>query len=108
MPRLVSQALLVYMKTKQIQWQNVNRVSIEGRPLINLWFQVQHSPFWTNLTFASKTEILESLYSQALLILTESSKFKNQVVHEQKFKDLLRSTCQVSRERIVLNLESEV
>ena len=32
---------------------------------------------------------------------------KYQVVHEQKFKDLLSSTCQVSVERIVLDLESE-
>ena len=30
-----------------------------------------------------------SLYSHAVLILTKSSKSKNQVVHEQKFKDLL-------------------
>ena len=30
------------------------------------------------------------------------------MVHEQKFKDLLSSTCQVSVERIVLGLESEV
>ena len=29
------------------------------------------------------------------------------MVHEQKFKDLLSSTCQVSVERIVLELESE-
>ena len=29
-------------------------------------------------------------------------------MHEQKFKDLLSSTCQVSVERIVLHLESEV
>ena len=29
-------------------------------------------------------------------------------MHEQKFKDLLSSTCQVSVERIVLDLESEV
>ena len=48
------------------------------------------------------------LYSHALLIPTRSSKFKNQVVHEQKFKDPLSSTRQVSVERIVLNLESEV
>ena len=34
-------------------------------------------------------------------------KSKNQVVHEQKFKDLLSSTCQISVERIVLDLESE-
>ena len=32
---------------------------------------------------------------------------KYQVVHEQKFKDLLSSTWQVSVERRVLNLESE-
>ena len=30
------------------------------------------------------------------------------MVHEQKFKDLLSSTCQVGVERIVLDLESEV
>ena len=35
-----------------------------------------------------------------------SSKSKNQVVHEQKFTDLLSSTWQVSVERIVLDLES--
>ena len=28
-------------------------------------------------------------------------------MHEQKFKDLLSNTCQVSVERIVLDLESE-
>ena len=32
---------------------------------------------------------------------------KYQVVHEQKFKDLLSSTCQVSVERRVLDLESK-
>ena len=42
------------------------------------------------------------------MILTQSSKSKNQVVHEQKFKDLLSSTCHVSVERIALDLESEV
>ena len=30
------------------------------------------------------------------------------MVHEQKFKDLLSSTCQVSVERRVLDLESKV
>ena len=60
------------------------------------------------LTFACKTETLGSLYSHALLILTRSSKSKHQVVHEQKFKDLLSSTCQVSVERNMLDLESEV
>ena len=53
----------------------------------NLWFQVQHSPFSTNLSFTCKTETLGSLYSHALLILTKSSKSINQVVHKQKFKD---------------------
>ena len=63
-------------------------VSIEPRPLMNMSFQVQHSPFWTNLAFGCKTETLDSLYSHALLILTKYLKLKNQVVHEQKFKDL--------------------
>ena len=82
----------------------------------------QHYPFYTNLTFAYKTETLGSLYSHAVLILLnltfayktetlgslynhavlillKSSKSKHQVVHEQKFKDLLSSTCQDSVER---------
>ena len=33
-------------------------VSIEPRPLTNLWFQVQQSPLWNNLAFACKTETL--------------------------------------------------
>ena len=70
--------------------------------------KIRNSPFWTKLTFACKTETLGTLYSHALLILTESSKSKNQVMHEQKFKDLLSSTHQVSPERIVLDLESVV
>ena len=55
-----------------------------------------------------ETETLGSLYSHALLILTESLKSKNQGVYELKFKDLLSSICQVSPERFVLHLESEV
>ena len=70
------------------------------------WFQ--HALLYTSLTFACKTETLSSLYSHALLILTKSSKSKHQVVHEQKFKDLLSSTCQVSVERSMLDLRSEV
>ena len=54
-------------------------------------------------TKKSSEKCLGPLYSHALLILTESSKSKNQVVHEQKFKNLLSSTCQVSPERMVLN-----
>ena len=53
------------------------------------------------------TETLGSLYSHGLLILTKSSKSKNQVMHEQKFKHLLSSTCQISPDRRVLDLESE-
>ena len=79
-------------------------VRIEPRPLINLWFQVQHSPFWANWAFACKTETLGSLYSRALLIPTKSFKSKNQVVHKQKLKDPLSSTCQASSERRVLDL----
>ena len=48
------------------------------------------------LAFACKTEAFRSLYIHALLILTKSSKSKNQVVYEQKFKDPLNSTCQFS------------
>ena len=84
-------------------------VGIEPRPLIashSPWFQVQHYPFYTNLT--CKSETLRSLYIHALLIPLKSSKSNYQVVHEQKFKDLLSSTCQVSVQRIMLDLESEV
>ena len=73
---------LILWKQK-IEWKLLRSVGIEPGSMINLWFQVQHSPFWTKLTFACKTETLGSLYSHALLILTESSKSKNQVVHEQ-------------------------
>ena len=75
---------------------------------LDIWFQVQHAPLYTNLAFACKTVTLSSLYSHALLILTKSSKSKHQVVHEQKFKDLLSSTYQDSVERSMFELESEV
>ena len=88
-----------------ILWQQKILVSIEP---LDLWFQVQHAPLYTNLAFACKTETLSSLYSHALLILTKSSKSKHQVLHEQNLKDLLSSTCQVSVERSMLDLESEV
>ena len=100
---LASEALS--RENKKFQLQNATLVSIEP---LDLWFQVQHAPLYTNLAFARKTEILSSLHSYALLILTKSSKPKQQVVHEQKFKDLLSSTCQVSVERNMLDLESEV
>ena len=85
---LASEAL--FHENKKIQLQNATLVSIEP---LDLWFQVQHAPLYTNLAFACKTETLSSLNSHALLILTKSSKSKHQVVHEQKFKDLLSSTC---------------
>ena len=103
MPVLASEAL--FRENKKFQLQNATLVSIEP---LDLWFQVQHAPLYTNLASACKTETLGSLYSHALLILTKSSKSKHQVVHEQKFKDLLSSTCQVSVERSMLDLESEV
>ena len=101
MPILASEAL--FRENKKIQLQNA-LVSIEP---LDLWFQVQHATLYTNLTFACKTETLGSLYSHALLILTKSSKSKHQVVYEQKFKDLLSSTCQVSVERSMLDLGSD-
>ena len=101
---LNSEALL----HEKIQWQNVTPSGNRIRASHSLWFQVQHYPLYANLTLACKTETLGSLYSHALFIPLKSSKSKYQVVHEQKFKDLLNSTCQVSVERIVLDLESEV
>ena len=74
----------------------------------NTHTQVQHYAFSANWAFACKTETLGSLDNPALLIKAKSSKSKNQVVHEQKFKDPLSSTCQTSPERIVLDLESKV
>ena len=92
------------MKTKKIQRQNVTPSGNRTWASHNL----QHYPFRTKLTIAWETETLGSLYSHALLIPTRSPKSKNQVVLEQKFKDLLSSTCQISVERVVLDLESEV
>ena len=103
---LASMALL--LGNKKFQLQNV----------LNPWTSDSKSNTlhqnWTNLAFACKTGTLGSLYSHALLIQTKSSKSKFDVhvqiskVHEQIFKDLLSSTCQISSERRVLNLESEV
>ena len=85
-------------------------VGIEPRPLINLWFQVQHYPLWTNWAFTYKTETLWS-FAHALLIIAKSSQFllvQKSNVYKQKFKDPLSSTWQISPARIVLHLESEV
>ena len=102
MPILASEAL--FPENKKNQLQNATLVSTEP---LDLWFQVQHVPLYTNLAFACKIETLSSLYYHALMILTKSSKSKHQVVNEQNFKDLLSSTCQVSVERSMLDLESE-
>ena len=51
--------------------------------------------------FACKTDTLGYLYSYRLFHL-------NQVVHEQKFENPLSSTCQISSERRVLDMELEV
>ena len=71
-------------------------MGIEPRPL-------QDYPLWANWAFACKTETLGSLCSHALMILNYTSKSKNQVVYEQKFKDPTSSTCQISPERKVLD-----
>ena len=103
MPILASEAL--FCDNKKDQLQNATLVNIEP---LDLWFQIQHAPLYTNVAFACKTETSGSLYIHALLILTKWSKSKHQVVHEQKFKDLLSSTCWVSVEGSMLDLESEV
>ena len=51
--------------------------SIFGQLSNKLFHKMCNSPFWTNLSFACKTEMLGSLYSHTLLILTKSSKSKN-------------------------------
>ena len=50
--------------------------------------------------------IYRTLYSHTLLILTESSKSKNQVVHGQMFKDLPSSKCPVSEEKSMLDMKT--
>ena len=46
------------------------------------------------------------LVSHALLVPTKASKSKKQVVHEQKFKDPLSSTCQIRSEFLTWNQRS--
>ena len=85
-------------------------VGIEPGPLITS--DSKSNTILSGLTWHLLVRLrLRSLYSHAPLIITNplsSSKSKNQVVHEQKFKDLLSSTWLTSSERIVLDLESEV
>ena len=69
MPIFASETLLRENK------KNVTHTGNRNRASHSLWFQVQHSPFWTKLIFACKTETLGSLYSHALLIIAKSSQF---------------------------------
>ena len=64
-------------------------MGIEPRPLIT--YDFKSNTILSGLTWhlLVRLRLSSSLYSHALLILTKSSKSKNQVVHEQKFKDLL-------------------
>ena len=104
MPILASTALLCENKKK-----SSNKMLPQW--VLNHWTsdpKSKHAPLYTNLTYACKTETSSSLYSHALLILTKLSKSKHQVVHEQKFKDLHSSTCQVSIDRSMLDLGWEV
>ena len=68
-------------------------VRIEPGPVTNLWFQVQHSPFWANWKFVLLSELtgnlLVRLRLQAPYIVMLYWFQLNQVVHEQKFKDPL-------------------
>ena len=57
MPILASEVL--FRENKKNQLQNATLVSIEQ---LDLWFQVQHAPLYTNLALACKTETLGSLY----------------------------------------------
>ena len=72
-------------KNSKIQLQNVTSRGNRTPASHSLWFQVQHSPFYTNLTFACKTENLVSIYSHALLIPLNPAKSQYQVVYEQGF-----------------------
>ena len=55
-------------KQNKICWQTDTPSRERTQASHNLWFQVQHYPFWTTLTFVRKTE--------TLLILEKSSKSK--------------------------------
>ena len=61
MPILASEALLRENKKRESSYKMLLPVKIEPRSLINLWLQVQYSPFWANWVFACNTETLGSL-----------------------------------------------
>ena len=73
MPILASETLLC--ENKKTQWKMLPSVEIRTQASHNLWFQVQHYPFWAKLAFACKTETSGSLYSHALLNIAKSSQF---------------------------------
>ena len=80
-------------------WQQQKMLPPVGLDLIKeiiTGLRVQCLTNSAKLAFTCKFETFRPLYNHASLILTKSSKSKNQVVHEQKFKDLLKSTCQLS------------
>ena len=76
----------VYTKPKKLP-----PVGLDMMQEIITGLRVQCLTNWAKLAFACKSETFRSLSSYALLILTKSSKSKNQMVPEQKF-----STCQFS------------
>ena len=61
MPILATEALL--RKNPKNPVKNVTPNGYRTKASHNLRFQVQHSPFWTKLTFACKTETLGTSYS---------------------------------------------
>ena len=103
MPKFAAEALVYMWKKKTVK--NITPVGIEPGSLITS--DSKSNTFLSGLSWylLLRLKTIGSLYSNALLILTKSSKCKNQVVHEQKLKDRLRSTCQVSSKRI--DFESE-
>ena len=98
---------------EQLSFHIFVEIPVTPPPPCKNWTRVSsdsksNSPFWGNWTFARKTETLGSLCCRAVLIPAKSFKSKNQVMHKKMFKDPLRSKCQISSERRVLDLESEV
>ena len=85
MALLLSKDLIVKTKVPPVRF-DLMQETITG-------LGVQCLTKWAKQAFACKSETFRSLYSHALLILTKSSKSKNLVVHEQKYKVPLNSTC---------------
>ena len=73
-------------------------------------YNSKYDTLLSELTWISRVSLrLQIPTSDAALILTKSSKFKCQVLHKQKkfSRSPNYSTCQVSAERRVLDLELE-